>query len=357
MDSRLTDDSFAALCRTLAAHAGEIDATGQWPAAQLRLLGDAGVFRWFVPQHLGGDGWSQRDLLQAYLLLARSCLTTTFIVTQRQGAVGRIAASGNQALRDQLLPSLLSGRTFATVGISHLTTSHRHVARPVLRANDADGGFVLDGFSPWVTGAGQAQHVVVGATLEDGKQLLMALPTDLPGVRALPPEQLVAISASHTGRLVCDNVFVDRQWLLEGPIHDVMKQGVGARTGGLQTSALAIGLSAAAIEFLEGESANRSDLAPPADSLRQEHEQLADELLQLSEGCGPATPDDIRSRANSLALRSTQAALAAAKGAGFVASHPTGRWCREALFFLVWSCPQNVLAANLCEFAGVVDSG
>ena len=30
-----------------------------------------------------------------------------------------------------------------------------------------------------------------------------------------------------------------------------------------------------------------------------------------------------------------------------------GRWCREALFFLVWSCPQSVLSANLCELAGI----
>ena len=63
--------------------------------------------------------------------------------------------------------------------------------------------------------------------------------------------------------------------------------------------------------------------------------------------------DELRTRANSLALRSTQAALAAAKGAGFVAGHPAGRWCREALFFLVWSCPQSVVAANLCELAGL----
>ena len=30
-----------------------------------------------------------------------------------------------------------------------------------------------------------------------------------------------------------------------------------------------------------------------------------------------------------------------------------GRWCREALFFLVWSCPRSVVDANLCELAGI----
>ena len=64
---------------------------------------------------------------------------------------------------------------------------------------------------------------------------------------------------------------------------------------------------------------------------------------------------EFRARANSLVLRSTQAALAAAKGTGYVEGHPAGRWCREALFFLVWSCPQPVMAANLCELAGIAD--
>jgi alkylation response protein AidB-like acyl-CoA dehydrogenase len=66
------------------------------------------------------------------------------------------------------------------------------------------------------------------------------------------------------------------------------------------------------------------------------------------------TGNELRQRANSLALRASQAALAAAKGAGYVAGHPAGRLCREALFFLVWSCPQPVLQANLCELAGIV---
>ena len=65
--------------------------------------------------------------------------------------------------------------------------------------------------------------------------------------------------------------------------------------------------------------------------------------------------ESIRQRANSLVLRATQAALSAAKGSGYVVGHPAGRWCREALFFLVWSCPQPVAAANLCELAGIDD--
>jgi hypothetical protein len=65
--------------------------------------------------------------------------------------------------------------------------------------------------------------------------------------------------------------------------------------------------------------------------------------------------ESIRQRANSLVLRAAQAWLAACKGAGFVTGHPAERLVREAMFFLVWSCPQPVLAAALREFACVLE--
>ena len=75
-------------------------------------------------------------------------------------------------------------------------------------------------------------------------------------------------------------------------------------------------------------------------------------------GAGSSSPsaESIRGRANSLALRSTQALLTASKGAGFVAGHFAERAVREALFFLVWSCPQPVVDAALRELAGVYPS-
>jgi alkylation response protein AidB-like acyl-CoA dehydrogenase len=285
--------------------------------------------------------------------LSAACLTTTFIITQFTSALRRIVDSDNESIKRRLLPSLLDGRHFTTVGISHLTTSRRHLAEPVLRAEEAADGFLLDGFSPWVTGAAHAQSLVVGATLKDRRQVLVFVPTDLPGVTAPPPAQLVGLSASCTGELRCDRVAIGREFLLAGPAENVMAGKVGGKTGGLQTSALAIGLSTAALDFLAREAANRPELRGPHDSLRDELDEVGADLLALSAGDEPCTSETIRARANSLVLRATQAALAAAKGTGYILGHPAGRWCREALFFLVWSCPQPVTAANLCELAGL----
>lgn len=347
------DPALSELCALLRSQADEVDVLGAWPARQLSLCGEFGVYEWFLPADSGGQDWPEAEIIRGYLRLSAACLTTTFIITQRTGACLRIAASDNQQIKDQLIPDLISGKSFATVGISHLTTSRRHIAKPVLQARETDDGFVLDGFSPWVTGGAHASTVVIGATLDDGREILVALPMNLSGVSTPAPAKLVALSASHTGAVRCDGVRVDRKYLLAGPIENVMTTGQGGSTGGLQTSTLAIGLAGAAIEFLEREAEKRSGLLDPARSLRETLVAVEHDLRALAAGNETCTRESLRARANSLVLRATQAALSAAKGTGFVQGHPAGRWCREALFFLVWSCPQPVMAANLCEFAGL----
>lgn len=352
------DAALGELCEQLAELSNEVDLSGEWPKQQLDLCAKYGVFEWFVGTDWGGQGWDAESVVSGYLALSSACLTTTFILTQRTGACRRIESSMNHGLKELLLPDLVRGTRFATVGISHLTTSRRHLARPVLRAERVSGGFLLEGFSPWITGAPHAQHVVVGATLmlddqPTDEELLLAVPTDLPSITVPAPARLVGVSASHTGEMRFDRVFVEDSWVLAGPIENVMSQGSGAGTGGYQTSTLALGLACSAIQFIEEESSKRAELDAPLDALRDEYEHLQNMLFCIVRGEEACSSEELRQQANSLALRSSQAALATAKGTGYLLGHPAGRWCREALFFLVWSCPMPVVAANLCELAGI----
>ncbi len=345
------------LCRELAKRSSSLNSTGNWPGEQLALCARHGVVGWFLPVEFGGQGWVEADLLRGYLRLSAACLTTTFILTQFTSACRRIADAENEPLKREWLPAVMNGSRFITVGISHLTTSRRHLAQPVMRAEPAGDGFVLDGYSPWVTGAAHADGIVLGASLPDGRQILALLPTDRPGVSVPPPLELVGLSASCTGPVRCDGVTIGPELLLAGPAENVMTGKVGGATGGLQTSALAIGLATAAIQFLTDEASRRPELNEPWQSLDRDRAELEADLLALADGRPACTNESLRARANSLALRAAQGALVAAKGTGYVVGHPTGRWCREALFFLVWSCPAPVTAANLCELAGLQSLG
>lgn len=332
-----------------------VSASIGWPAEQLELLGNAGVYRWFIPESQGGLGWSSSEIVSGYIQLSAACLTTTFILTQRVAAIRRICVSQNVDLRDRLLPGLITGSESATVGISHLTTSRQHIGKPALLAVETDQGYILNGFSPWVTGAANASHLVLGAALANGQQLLLAVSSNADGVTVKPGFRLVALSASETGAVGCVDVKVLLDQVLAGPVENVLTSGnaTGSAPGGFQTSSLAIGLAQAAIEFIADEVDDRPELSENFIALKSQLSEIQQRLLQLVDGVPVCTTEELRTEANSLVLRATQSALVAAKGAGYVTGHPVGRWCQEALFFLVWSCPQSVLNANLCELAGI----
>lgn len=352
--TRPQDSDLQALCDEVAKSSGPDHDPCSWPQQKLHLCAEAGVFSWFVPRRYGGQEWSPADVVEGYLKLGSTCLTTTFILTQLTGACRRIAAAANESLPQRLLPELMRGDSFATLGISHLTTSRRHLNKPALLAEETSHGFVLNGFSPWVTGGAEAQYILTGATLPDGRQLLAVVPTDSAGVQPDEPARLIALNGSRTAAVQFEDVEVSSDWLLCDPIENVMQSGVGGNTGGLQTSTLALGLASSAIQYLGQQVADRSDLQPAFAQLSDESSLLTARLRELANSpAGRETASQLRADANSLVLRSTQAALVAAKGAGFVADHAAGRWCQEALFFLVWSCPQPVLEANLCELAGL----
>jgi hypothetical protein len=160
----------------------------------------------------------------------------------------------------------------------------------------------------------------------------------------------VALTSSCTDKIELLNVIVQPSDVIAGPIPNVMQSGGGGGTGGLQTSTLAIGLATAAAKYLKAEAANRPEIVEAAKSIESESRALRSSLLALAKGTSTnISASDLRGKANSLVLRATQAALTVAKGTGFAADHPVGRWAKEALFFLVWSCPQPVLEANLTE--------
>ncbi len=336
---------------TLAAHAAAADGEPVWPAASWAALRDAGVTRWCIPRQFSGDELPYLDLLDGYERLAGACLTTCFILSQRDAACRRLRDGENTRLRDELLPPLARGETFATVGLSQLSTSRQHLG-PSLTARLTDDGVLLHGNIPWVTGAARADHIIIGAVLDDARQVLLALPRGLSGVSVGPPLDLAALVGSLTAEVRCENVHVDRRWLLAGPAPNVMALGGRTSSGGLETSCLALGLTAAAVNYLGDEAGRRADLRETADRLTDEWARLREQMHTLArDGSTPAAAADLRANANGLVLRATQAALTAAKGAGFLRSHPAQRWARQALFFLVWSCPRPAAEATLALLA------
>lgn len=326
-------------------HAAEADAVSSWPAASWEALRRCGALGWIIPRQYGGAGLDPPALLEGYQHLAGACLTTCFLLSQRDSACRRLLNSGHEEMCRRLLPGLASGQSFVTVGLAQLTTSRQHV-RPVLTAQlDDDGGVRLNGVMPWVTGAPRADFFLTGVVHDDGRQMLLVVPRDTPGLSVGPPMELMALQGSLTAEVRCAEVRLERTWVLAGPADKMLAGGRGA--GGLETSGLALGAAKSAIAYLEKEATKRTEWQARAAACGQSWSALQDQLRRLArEGADAHAASHLRAKVNALVLRSTQFALAAAKGSGFLRSHPAQRWARQALFFLVWSCPAPALEAT-----------
>ncbi len=336
----------------LARLAESTDSDTNWPGDSLDLCADAGVFSWFIAKEFGGVGHSAAENTEGYLKLSRACLPTAFVITQQTAASDRIAQSPNESIRKQLLPGIARGDRRATVGISHLTTSRQHVSRPVMSARRIDGGHIVNGYSPWVTGAAHVDWYVMGAVLDDRREILFVIERNRTGVAVKPHAKLLGLTGSCTGPVELTDVLISDEYLLAGPVENVMSSGTGGgRTGGLATSTLALGLASQAIHWLVGQSRSRESMVESASSLNEQWQQARDLLLRSASGDPTVDTAAVRAMANNLVIQSTNAAMLSAKGAGYVQGHPAERWCRQALFFLVWSCPQNVQQNHLEQFA------
>ncbi|HVJ67636.1 MAG TPA: acyl-CoA dehydrogenase family protein [Caulifigura sp.] len=317
------------------------------------MFRQAGVTAWTVPRDDNGAGFSSSDVLAGCIELARADLVSTFVLSQFQSAISRFIASSNTSLSRTWLPALALGDAFATVGISHLTTSRQHVQRPAVLAETSANGYLVTGEIPWVTSGGKADVLVAGASLDDGRQILFALPTSRPGVKVADGWPLLALTGSSTGPVHLDEVAIGEGDLLAGPIDKVLQQGLPGGAGSLTTSALALGHALHCVDRIRVESEQRPALTEIVEAFEHDLDDLRDDLLAAARGAaGPEhTADSLRTRATSQALATSQSLLTATKGAGFVTGHPAERLAREAMFFLVWSCPQAVSSRLLREFS------
>jgi alkylation response protein AidB-like acyl-CoA dehydrogenase len=337
----------------IAARATSLDRTGDWPAEDLHDLGNIGAWRWYVPRQFGGEEIDPLLLHLRYEAIASASVATALIISQRDSAIGLIEGGENPDLRQEILPPLARGEYFATIGIAQLTTSQQGG----LNAVEEGDAYRLDGVIPWSTGAAKAKFIVAGAVTEDSRQILFVLPTDLPGVTVQPPLELVALRASWTSRVELHGVRLDKRWLLRGP---VAKALAGPSRGiPLSQAFLGFGLCRGALDLIARHDSDRARSL--ADRFSEQYLSLHNEVVALCqpgrEADAAAAGPQLRASCNDLAMRITQAAVALHKGSALLLDHPAQRLAREAMFFLVWSCPDPVVDCTVNTLANRTPSG
>ncbi|MGH3784080.1 MAG: acyl-CoA dehydrogenase family protein [Pseudonocardiaceae bacterium] len=306
----------------------DVDAQGIIPSSHFDLLATQGFYALAGDPERGGIDVDFPSLVRILETLAGGCLSTTFTWFQHSSVVRGLTATANADLREKYLDAALRGELRGSVAFAGAIPQP-----PRLWATATDGGWLLSGEAPFVTGWGMVDVLQISAsnTALRAGQSTGTIVTGLVDAQAgagITVEQLhmVAAQGSNTVRLrFADYVLPAQMVTVEVSHHDFLaNQHVSMRRSGC----LAMGVAGRCIRMI-------GEVGQPqvAELLLAEQEVIRD---RLDAGLGDlATLPAARAAASELAYRCAGALVVAVGSSGILTRQHAQRLVREATFTLV----------------------
>lgn len=307
--------------------ADSVDADGEIPTSHFEALAADGFYGLAA---LGAEGPSAAELVDIVETLCGGCLATAFTWMQHHGVVGALASTTNSALREQYWDAVLTGEVQGGVAYAGTIPSP-----PLLWARRVEGGYVVDGIAPFVTGWGIVDILLVSARDEFDNSIVHSLvrASDAPGmsIEELP---LIAARGSNTVRIAFDG-FIIPDTHVTAVVDD--EQFQSTQLPGLWfNGAMAMGVSRRAIAELK-------DLGVDVDPFLDQADQARSRLDRALHDRGDMSA--ARAGASELAVRVTAALVTSTGSRSLVGSNTAERLMREATFTLVAATRPGIKAA------------
>ncbi|HEU5189535.1 MAG TPA: acyl-CoA dehydrogenase family protein [Methylomirabilota bacterium] len=144
----------------IAPRAAHVDETEEYPAEQLRLLGEQGLMGLHIPEEYGGAAAGALAYCLAAEEVARACAaTSTIFLVQNLGGYP-IALGGNTEQKKRFLPRLATGEITAAFSLSE-PGSGSDAAGMTCSAVRKGDRYVVNGSKMWVTNGSHAGVITV----------------------------------------------------------------------------------------------------------------------------------------------------------------------------------------------------
>ena len=330
----------------------EIDQRPEALAEAMDGLGERGWLALRRPEAYGGPEASDVVFCRTQIEVARASGALAFLSAQHQSAVSMIARGHNDALKREQLPKMGAGHLRCGIGYSQL----RRPGPPAVTATpNPDGGYVLDGVIPWVTGARFFSQVLVGATAPDGGSVFGLVPlADVDDARgSLTLSQPMTLAALEVARTV--SVRLSGWKLSEASIvahHPVGWLEERDRLFAARQGFFILGTARGAVDLLDGLWRRREDgeLERRSEGFASQLDDLEARLLAAVEAPDAVSPEaqlSDRGEVIALAGRCAHAAVVATGGAANMLGNDAQRIYREVLLFTVLSQTAAVRHATL----------
>lgn len=270
--------------KELAPKAAEWDAESHFPVDVIRRAGELGFCGLYTPEEEGGLGLSRLDSSLIFEVLSEGCVSTTAYITIHNMATWMVASWGDDELKKDWLPDLVSGEKLASYcltepGAGSDAASLRTTARK-------DGGdYVLNGSKAFISGAGSTDALVLMArTGEPGHRGISCflVPGDAEGVHYGKNEPKMGWKSQPTRQITLEDVRIPESHRIgaEGEGFKIAMAGLDG--GRINITSCSLGAARAALNHSLDYVKEREQFGQALSEFQSVQFKLADMATQLT---------------------------------------------------------------------------
>ena len=265
--------------------AAQIDEEASFPAESVKKMASLGLMGIPFPEEYGGSGGGALAFAIAEEELSRVCASTATIYFVTAGLAGQpLYMFGNEEQRQRFVVPVAQGEKLACFALTEAGAGSDPAAMQTT-ATRKNGGYVINGTKLFITNGGEADIIVVFATIDKslGYRGVTAfiVEKDTPGFSVGKLEHKLGIRASSTAELVFEDCFIPEENRLgeEGKGFREALEAIDASR--ISIAAQAVGIAQGAFDKALAYAKERQQFGQPIINLQAIQWMLSDMATQI----------------------------------------------------------------------------
>ena len=358
------------LARTeFAPKAMERDKTKEFPADNLKKLGELGLMGMMVPPEYGGSGADTVSYVLALAEVAYACASTAVVMSVHNSIVCEsILRSGTGDQKKKILPRLASGEILGAFALTEPNAGSDPSSQTTKAVFEGDS-YVLNGTKRFTTTGKNAGLIIVTAKTDETARhkgiSAFLIERDTPGLTVGPLEDKMGLRASDTADLIFEDCRIPAENRLGNEGDGFLIAMTGLDGGRIGIAAQSLGVAQAAFDAAVQYAREREQFGRAISKFQGLRWMVADMATEIEAArLMMLSAAEMKDNGENYTLQASMAKLYASEmvnritakaiqihgGYGFTKEYPVERFYRDARVFTIYegtSEIQRVVISNL----------